>query len=108
MIIIIEKEDSMIRKAETKDLPYISELVSVPPFTYDSTPYDVEWLSVLIDKGIFLVYESNNIIKGCIVGEKLLCDGCMLWFLVVDKKYQKSIIGSRLYLQFEQDVEIME
>ena len=96
----------MIRPAELQDLDDLYLLCQVEPFIYDiNNPqyYDINWLEELIKnyRCITLVYESNNIVKGFIAGERLVYNGAILWMLSVKKEYRNNIIGVRLYQEFE-------
>jgi len=53
------------------------------------------------ERCITLVYESDGMIKGFICGEKMVSGAVMIWFCVVKKEFQNSIIGIKLYLEFE-------
>lgn len=93
-----------IRLAEPQDIDIIHHLLDMDPFKYnDELPYDREWIEKLVvdERCLTLVYETDGIIKGFISGEKLVSGAILLWFCAVKKEFQHSIIGPRLYFEFE-------
>lgn len=96
----------MIRKATINDLDDIYLLCDSEPFKWSDNepPYDKEWLSgfIINDSALCLVYESDNILKAVMFGEKLITNGMLLWVLAVKKEFRNNIIGPKLYIEFEQ------
>lgn len=95
----------MIRIANINEVDIIHKLLDTEPFKYDdSIPYDRTWIEDLVKHCIVLVYESDDVIKGFICGERLIGNFAMLWFCAVGKDYQNGIIGPKLYLEFENHI----
>jgi ribosomal protein S18 acetylase RimI-like enzyme len=93
-----------IRKAIPDDIDYIHRILDMEPFKYDDgLPYERSWIEQLVvnERCITLVYETENQIKGFISGEKMVSGAVMIWFCAVRKEFQNSIIGIKLYLEFE-------
>ena len=93
-----------IRKAEEKDIDLIHNILDMVPFKYnEEVPYDRSWIEQLVmsDRCLTLVYETEGEIKGFISGEKMVSGAIMIWFCAVKTEYQHSIIGIKLYNEFE-------
>lgn len=93
-----------IRKAGASDIDVIHNILDMEPFKYDeNVPYDRTWIEQLIvnERCITLVYETEGQIKGFISGEKMVSGAIMIWFCAVKTQFQNSIIGIRLYQEFE-------
>ncbi|MDR3652414.1 MAG: GNAT family N-acetyltransferase [Paludibacter sp.] len=93
-----------VRKAQAEDIDIIHNILDMEPFKYnDEVPYDRLWLEQLVlnDRCLTLVYESEGKIKGFISGEKMVSGAIMIWFCAVKKEFQNSIIGVKLYKEFE-------
>lgn len=93
-----------VRKAREEDIDNIHNILDMEPFKYnDDVPYDRSWIEQLVtnDRCLTIVYESNNEIKGFISGEKMVSGAIMIWFCAVKPAYQNSIIGIKLYYEFE-------
>ena len=93
-----------IRKATEKDIDRIHNILDMEPFKYDeNVPYDRSWIEQLVtnDRCLTLVYETEGEIKGFISGEKMVSGAIMIWFCAVKKEFQHSIIGIKLYNEFE-------
>jgi ribosomal protein S18 acetylase RimI-like enzyme len=93
-----------IRKAEGKDIDIIHNILHMEPFKYnEEVPYDRSWIGQLVvnDRCLTLLYETEGEIKGFISGEKMVSGAIMIWFCAVKTTYQHSIIGIRLYNEFE-------
>lgn len=97
-------KNQSIRKAEEKDIDFIHTILDMEPFKYnDEVPYDRSWIEQLVlnDRCLTLVYETEGEIKGFISGEKMVSGAIMIWFCAVKPEFQNSIIGSKLYYEFE-------
>jgi ribosomal protein S18 acetylase RimI-like enzyme len=97
-------KNNFVRRARIEDVDAIHHILDVEPFKYDENlPYDRSWLVQLVEneRCITLVYESDGMIKGFISGEKMVSGAVMIWFCAVKKEFQNSIIGIKLYLEFE-------
>ena len=93
-----------IRKATEEDIDRIHNILDMEPFKYDEiVPYDRSWIEQLVtnDRCLTLVYETEGEIKGFISGEKMVSGAIMIWFCAVKKEFQHSIIGIKLYNEFE-------
>ncbi|MEI6753936.1 MAG: GNAT family N-acetyltransferase [Paludibacter sp.] len=100
----INMNTQSIRKAKEKDIDLIHNILDMEPFKYnEEVPYDRSWIEQLVvnDRCLTLVYETDGEIKGFISGEKMVSCAIMIWFCAVKTEYQKSIIGIRLYNEFE-------
>jgi len=93
-----------VRKAQIEDIDFVHKILDMEPFKYnDDVPYDRSWIEQLVlnDRCLTLVYESEGEIKGFISGEKMVSGAIMIWFCAVKKEFQNSIIGIKLYHEFE-------
>ena len=93
-----------IRKAEEKDIDLIHNILDMEPFKYnEEVPYDRSWIQELVlnERCLTLVYETEGEIKGFISGEKMVSGAIMIWFCAVKPVFQNSIIGIKLYHEFE-------
>ncbi|MDD5186381.1 MAG: GNAT family N-acetyltransferase [Paludibacter sp.] len=93
-----------VRKALTADIDAVHNILDMEPFKYDdNVPYDRSWIEQLVmnERCLTLVYENEGQIKGFISGEKMVSGGIMIWFCAVKKEFQNSIIGIKLYQEFE-------
>jgi ribosomal protein S18 acetylase RimI-like enzyme len=93
-----------VRKALAEDIDAIHNILDMEPFKYnDEVPYDRSWIEQLVlnDRCLTLVYETEGQIKGFICGEKMVSGAIMIWFCAVKKEFQNSIIGVKLYHEFE-------
>ncbi len=93
-----------VRKARAEDIDIIHIILDMEPFKYnDEVPHDQSWIEQLVtnERCLTLVYESEGEIKGFISGEKMVSGAIMIWFCAVKAEYQNSIIGIRLYNEFE-------
>ena len=97
-------KNQSVRIAEEKDIDLIHNILDMEPFKYnEEVPYDRLWLEQLVlnDRCVTLVYETEGEIKGFISGEKMVSGAIMIWFCAVKKEFQQSIIGIKLYHEFE-------
>jgi len=93
-----------VRKARVEDIDTIHQILDMEPFKYDeNVPYDRAWIEQLVlnERCLTLVYESEEEIKGFISGEKMVSGAIMIWFCAVKPEYQNSIIGIKLFYEFE-------
>jgi ribosomal protein S18 acetylase RimI-like enzyme len=93
-----------VRLAREKDIDVIHYILDMEPFKYnDEVPYDRSWIEQLVlnERCLTLVYENEGEIKGFISGEKMVSGAIMIWFCAVKTEYQNSIIGIKLYYEFE-------
>jgi len=93
-----------IRKATEEDIDLIHNILDMEPFKYDeNVPYDRSWIEQLVlnDRCLTLVYETEDEIKGFISGETMVSGAIMIWFCAVKIEFQHSIIGIKLYNEFE-------
>jgi N-acetylglutamate synthase-like GNAT family acetyltransferase len=93
-----------VRKAREGDIDIIHNILDMEPFKYsDEVPYERSWIEQLVlnDRCLTLVYENEGEIKGFISGEKMVSGAIMIWFCAVKTEYQHSIIGIKLYYEFE-------
>lgn len=98
------KFTSSVRKAISDDIDTIHQILYMEPFKSDENiPYDRSWIEQLVlnDRCLTLVYENNGQIKGFISGEIMVSGAIMIWFCAVKKDFQNSIIGVKLYTEFE-------
>jgi ribosomal protein S18 acetylase RimI-like enzyme len=96
--------NSSVRKATSHDIDIIHNMLDMEPFKYDeNVPYERSWIEQLVtnDRCLTLLYESAGEIKGFISGEKMVSGAIMIWFCAVKPEHQNSIIGIRLYREFE-------
>jgi N-acetylglutamate synthase-like GNAT family acetyltransferase len=95
---------TLIRKATTEDIDAIHRILDMEPFKYDENlPYERSWIEQLVvnERCLTLVYESEGQVKGFISGEKMVSGAIMIWFCAVKPEFQNSIIGIKLYNEFE-------
>jgi len=93
-----------VRKAREEDIDVIHNILDMEPFKYnDEVPYDRSWIEQLVlnERCLTLVYENEGEIKGFISGEIMVSRAIMIWFCAVKTNYQHSIIGIKLYYEFE-------
>jgi ribosomal protein S18 acetylase RimI-like enzyme len=93
-----------VRKAHPEDIDLIHHILDMEPFKYnEEVPYERSWIEQLVvnERCLTLVYETEGQIKGFISGEKMVSGAIMIWFCAVKKEFQHSIIGIRLYNEFE-------
>ena len=93
-----------VRKALAEDIDAIHNMLDMEPFKYnDEIPYERSWIEQLVlnKRCLTLVYETEGQIKGFISGEKMVSGAIMIWFCAVKKEFQNSIIGIKLYHEFE-------
>ena len=98
------QDKSSVRKAIAADIDLIHNILDMEPFKYnDEIPYNRAWIEQLVvnDRCLTLVYETEGEIKGFISGEKMVSGAIMIWFCAVKKEFQNSIIGIKLYHEFE-------
>ena len=97
-------EEKSVRYAREEDIDLIHNILDMEPFKYnEDVPYDRSWIEQLVlnERCLTLVYETNGEIKGFISGEKMVSGAIMIWFCAVKAEYQNSIIGIKLYYEFE-------
>jgi len=100
----ITNRNQSVRKAKEEDIDMIHNILDMEPFKYnDEVPYDRSWIEQLVlnERCITLVYENEGEIKGFISGEIMVSGGIMIWFCAVKTEYQNTIIGIKLYYEFE-------
>jgi len=93
-----------VRIATEQDIDLIHNILDMEPFKYnDEVPYERSWIEQLVmnERCLTLVYETEGQIKGFISGEKMVSGGIMIWFCAVKPEFQNSIIGIKLYHEFE-------
>jgi ribosomal protein S18 acetylase RimI-like enzyme len=96
--------ENSVRKARPEEIDPIHHILDMEPFKYnEEVPYDRSWIEQLVvnERCLTLVYETEGQIKGFISGEKMVSGAIMIWFCAVKKEFQHSIIGIRLYFEFE-------
>jgi ribosomal protein S18 acetylase RimI-like enzyme len=97
-------KNQSVRLAREEDIALIHNILDMEPFKYnDEVPYDRSWIEQLVlnERCLTLVYENEGEIKGFISGEKMVSGAIMIWFCAVKMEYQNSIIGIKLYYEFE-------
>ncbi|MDD4994137.1 MAG: GNAT family N-acetyltransferase [Paludibacter sp.] len=97
-------KNQSVRKAREEDIDVIHNILDMEPFKYnDEVPYDRSWIEQLVlnERCLTLVYENEGEIKGFISGEIMVSGAIMIWFCAVKTNYQHSIIGIKLYYEFE-------
>ena len=96
----------MIRKTIEKDLLKICEISNAPGLSNTSTEGGIsyyDWYLELISlTDLFFTYELDGECVGFVLGEKLLCQGSMLWSVGVLPKYQNTGIGVKLLKHYEE------
>ncbi|GBE20653.1 putative acetyltransferase [archaeon BMS3Abin17] len=91
-----------IRPAEIKDLKGCEEILKIPELRFIDGYYpDINYRKEFIDKDYFLVFEMDNKIVGCVLGEPLKCKHVIIWFFAVKKEYRRQGIGEKLIKEFE-------
>ncbi len=93
-----------VRIATEADIDLIHNILDMEPFKYnDEVPYEQSWIEQLVmnDRCLTLVYETEGQLKGFISGEKMVSGGIMIWFCAVKPEFQNSIVGIKLYHEFE-------
>lgn len=97
-------DDITIRKTAILDIPVIMELLKEVDFLADDALYDTPgYFSTSVEQGIFFVAETreHNVV-GLIHGERLMCDGAVIWYFVVEEQYRGNGIGKMLLTKFEE------
>ncbi len=94
-----------IRKAKLSDIPVVMDLLRKTDFLTENSLYDTpEYFERSVSEGIFFVAEMKNVgVIGLIHGEKLMCDGSVIWYFVVDEQYRSQGIGKILISAFENE-----
>jgi len=93
-----------VRLARREDIECIHKILDMEPFKYnDDVPYERSWIEQLVlnERCVTMVYETEEQIKGFISGEIMVSGAVMLWFCAVKAEFQNSVIGIRLYREFE-------
>ena len=98
----------MIRPVKQEDLDSCEKLVSQPEtIAFNGEFVTKDWLSVLSDDKLSFVlideeqiYDEDKII-GCIFGEKLKMNGCLLWLIAIVPEYKNRGYGSMLLKHLE-------
>ena len=63
--------------------------------------HDADWIGKLINQGYAMGGYVDNIMVSCIIGEELIDNGIMIWFLAVLPDKQGQGYGTRLLAEFE-------
>ncbi len=92
----------ILRPAVRKDIVAIRELQSEDVLNADGEPWSVSHYSKIVKDGFLLVAELNKKVIGYACGERMLHDGAMFWFRIVNKKFRGQGIGTALADYFEQ------
>ncbi len=91
-----------IRPAKEKDIPQVMRLLRTTDFIDQKTQYNSdEYFIKSCDDGVFFVAECDEKIIGMIHGEMLMCNGCVIWYFVVDENLRGRGIGRQLFNAFE-------
>lgn len=95
--------DIHIRKTKISDIPVIMNLLKKTDFLTQDSLYDTpEYFKNSIKQGIFFVAESDDNVIGMIHGERLMCDGAVIWYFVVDENLRSLGIGKMLLNKFQE------
>jgi len=90
-----------IRSATEKDIPILQKLQADNVPEADGTAWtEYDWLTN-IHGGFNFVAESGGRIVGYICGERLLGDGAVLHFLIMEERYRSGKISLALFSHFE-------
>lgn len=90
------------RRANLNDLNIIEKLMRTKEFkNSDGTYPDKNYLSKYLNSDLFIVAVENENILGCIYGERLIGNGVLLWYIVVNQDFRRKGIGSNLLIKFE-------
>ena len=96
----------MIRKTLEKDLLRICEISNEPGLSNNSKEGGIvyyDWYLELLNlTDLFFTYELDGECVGFVLGEKLLCQGTMLWSVGVLNKYQNRGFGVKLLKHYEE------
>jgi GNAT superfamily N-acetyltransferase len=95
----------MIRKTIENDLLTICEISNEPGLSNTSKEGGIAYYDWYLDllklTDLFFTYEIDGKCIGFVFGEKLLCNGSILWGAGVLPEYQNKGIGVRLLKHYE-------
>ncbi len=93
-----------IRQFSPEDFPRIRSIVADGGELALHHPH-VYWMMHYASPELFLVYETDGLIKGFVsgIGPFAKAEDCFLWQVGVDPKFQHMGIGARLVLEFSKN-----
>jgi len=91
------------RKAKASDIPVVMRLLGEADFLTIGSLYDTpDYFKQSVKNGIFFVAASpEDGVIGLIHGERLMGEGAVIWYFVVDKGHRNQGIGKMLLERFE-------
>lgn len=99
-------DELIIRIPNTKDLKKCEELLDSRELKSPGGEVcDEKELISHLEENYFLVAELDNEVVGCLIAERLIQNGAMIWYIVVNPKYRGHNIGTRLLESFEDGVQ---
>jgi len=98
-----ENGSIIIRKTKLNDIPTVMELLRDADFLTPNNLYDTpEYFKNSVKNGIFFVAEAEKQVIGMIHGEKLINNGAVIWYFVVNQNLRGQGIGKMLLSEFEE------
>jgi len=83
-------------------LDTLGELLSQAPLKNpEGKLFDKEWTIELITKGAAMGAFDGKELVACVIGESILCNGFLIWFVAVKPELQGKGIGKQLMTEFE-------
>lgn len=96
--------DVVVRKTGVGDVPAVMKLLRETDFIDQETPYNGrDYFQKSVDAGVFFVAEVGGAVVGMIMGEMLICGGCVVWYFAVEKSMRGGGIGRKLLRAFEHE-----
>ena len=95
--------DFSSRPARDSDIPVIMTLLDDAGFLTPGARYDTpEYFIQSVTDGIFFVAtDSHDHVIGMIHGERLMCNGAVLWYFVVHPDFRGRGVGDMLIIRFQ-------
>ena len=98
------KDNVVIRPVQEADIKALQKLQADNIPDADGPAWtDYDWISHIKD-GINFVAESGGHIQGYVAAERLLGDGALLHYLIVDEQYRSGEVSLLLFSYFEESL----
>lgn len=84
------------------EFPNVMEMIKQPILKNPKGEYhDEKWIIKLINEGYAIGGYLNDKLISFVIGEELIDKGVMIWFVIVDQKYQNKGYGTQTLNEFE-------